>query len=339
MTENKKCLLSIIVPVYNIQDYIGTCLESLCMQGFQEDEYEVLCINDGSTDSSETVVQQMAEKYPKIRLIKQENQGVSVARNTGLEHACGEYVFFCDGDDFLQPNCLKRAVMLLLERNAVSASFHLQTVEENAKMRKELPQDEVDINWYSGKKQPFYNGNAVCFILNREFLNKNNIRFRTGMRYAEDELFIYHVCRYLDFNQHIYISEVFYNYRMRSTSAVHTKRDVRLKAHYVDMVEMALEYKQYLQDTTLSPAMLKSTSNRYKYAVSNALQDALLVGEREPREVLSELREKGLYPYGFMMELLKPKHLKTMAVNYMKFLYSVPQYYICVYKLRRILKK
>ena len=167
---------------------------------------------------------------------------------------------------------------------------------------------------------------------------ENNLRFKAGMRYAEDELFVYHVCRFLDFQKHIYIHEIFYNYRMRATSAVHQKQSIRLKWHYTDMVGMALEYKQCLQDKTMSSAMRKSTLTRYKYAVSNALQDALILAERRPRDVLAELREKGLYPFGFMMELLKPKEPKTMAVNYMKFFYSVPLYYICVYKLRQIMK-
>lgn len=339
MAENKKCLLSIIVPVYNIQDYIGTCLESLCMQGFQEDEYEVLCINDGSTDSSETVVQQMIEKYPQIRLIKQENQGVSVARNTGIDASRGQYLFFCDGDDFLEPYCLKRAAKLCLEQKAVSASFGFQTVDEKAEMREVPLECNEEIKWASGRSKPFYSGNIWRFIVSREFLNKNNIRFKAGMRYAEDELFLYHICRFLNFKDHIYIDEIFYNYRMRASSAVHQKRDIRLRAHYKDMVEMAQEYKQYLQDETLSKEMQKSTLSRYRYAVSNAMQDALILGEQKPTEVLAELRKKGLYPFGFMIELLKPKRPKTMAVNYGKFFYSIPIYYSIAYKVNQLLKK
>lgn len=337
-TEMHPCLLSVIVPVYNLEAYVGACLRSLSMQGFVESEYEILCVNDGSTDGSSAIIRQMAQTYPYIRLIEQQNQGVSVARNTGLSQARGEYVLFCDGDDFLEPYCLKRAVMLLKERKATSASFGFRVVEETAEVSVETAEDAA-LTVCTGRAKPFYSGNIWRFILRRDFLNDYQIRFKPGMRYAEDELFLYHVCRHLDFRQHIYISDVFYNYRMRATSAVHTQRAIRLNAHYADMVSMALEYKPYRTDKTLSAPMRRSTRARYQYAVSNALQDALLLGERPPREVLAELREKGLYPYGLMWGLLKPKHPKTMLVNYMKFLYTVPLYYIGIYKLRHLQKK
>ena len=333
------CLLSVIVPIYNIKPYLETCLASLCVQGFEADEYEVLCVNDGSTDGSEEIVKAMALVYPQIRLVEQSNQGVSAARNTGIDAARGQYLFFCDGDDFLEPYCLKRAAKLCLEQKAASASFGFQTVEEKAEMREVPLECSAEIKWTSGRSKPFYSGNIWRFLVSREFLNKNNIRFKAGMRYAEDELFLYHICRFLDFKDHIYIDEIFYNYRMRASSAVHQKRDIRLRAHYEDMVEMALEYKQYLQDEALSKEMQKSTLNRYRYAVSNAMQDALILGERKPTEVLAELREKGLYPFGFMVELLKPKHPKTMAVNYGKFFYSIPIYYSIAYKVTQMLKK
>lgn len=332
----EKCILSVVVPVYNIREYVEACLKSLCTQEFAPDEYEILCVNDGSTDGSETIVQSLMGQYPQIRLIEQKNQGVSAARNTGIEQARGEYLFFCDGDDFLEPHCLKKIVELCRARNADSVSFGFRTVPENAEPHNS--NGESDITWTAGKNKPFYSGNIWRFVFRRELITKNNIRFKVGMKYAEDELFIYHVCRFLNFDEHIYINEVLYNYRMRSTSAVHKKKEIRLREHYVDMVEMAKEYRLCLASDTLSHVLRVETKKRMQYAVSNALQDALIIGERKPKAVLDELRQNGLYPYGLNFRMLRITDTKTMLVNYMKFFYPCAQYYIGVYRIRQILK-
>ncbi len=96
--------LTVIVPVYNAEKYLCRCLDSLLNQELKEDEYEILCINDGSTDRSESILEDYHANYPSlIRILKQNNQGVSAARNRGLDEAKGEIVTFCDSDDYLIP--------------------------------------------------------------------------------------------------------------------------------------------------------------------------------------------------------------------------------------------
>ena len=91
--------ISIIVPVYNVAEYLPQCLDSLVNQTYPN--LEIICVNDGSTDQSPEVLVSYAFKYPSIRIINQENQGLSGARNTGIEHATGEYIMFVDSDDWL----------------------------------------------------------------------------------------------------------------------------------------------------------------------------------------------------------------------------------------------
>jgi len=94
--------LSIVVPIYNVEFYLPRCLDSLLRQGLEVGEYEVVCVNDGSTDDSAKVLSDYAERYPDIiRVITQENQGLGCARNTGVDVARGEYVAFVDSDDYL----------------------------------------------------------------------------------------------------------------------------------------------------------------------------------------------------------------------------------------------
>ncbi len=97
--------VSIIIPVYNIENYIENCLESVLSQS--SGQTEIICIDDGSTDSSAEKIKAMARNDSRIVYIHQENSGVSAARNTGLEAATGEYIFFLDGDDYLHTQAIE----------------------------------------------------------------------------------------------------------------------------------------------------------------------------------------------------------------------------------------
>ena len=99
-------LLSIVLPVYKVEDYIRVCLESIFKQGLPDSEFEVILVNDGTPDNSIGVISDIVNQHENITVINQENQGVSCARNTGLANAKGEYVYFMDPDDMLVDNSL-----------------------------------------------------------------------------------------------------------------------------------------------------------------------------------------------------------------------------------------
>src|SRR5690554_5853314 len=128
-----KTQLSIIIPIYNIEDYLPTCINSILNQEF--DDYELLLINDGSTDNSGKICDQYALKDNKIRVYHQKNAGVSAARNLGLEKATGEWICFVDGDDELYPNSLfaimekadKSKSEMIIARSFIYESDQLRT--------------------------------------------------------------------------------------------------------------------------------------------------------------------------------------------------------------------
>ena len=93
--------LSIVIPVYNAEMYISDCLESIFRQGLSNDDFEVIIINDGSTDNSMKAIADIAERHPNIRVTTQPNSGTSVARNHGIAQTTGTYVMFVDADDLL----------------------------------------------------------------------------------------------------------------------------------------------------------------------------------------------------------------------------------------------
>ncbi|MBD5513728.1 MAG: glycosyltransferase [Lachnospiraceae bacterium] len=105
MVECKQPLISIIVPVYQVKDYVGECVESLLRQTYTN--LEILLVDDGSTDGSGAICDEYASKDNRIRVIHQDNQGLSAARNTGLDWAAGEYVAFVDSDDAVLPDFIE----------------------------------------------------------------------------------------------------------------------------------------------------------------------------------------------------------------------------------------
>lgn len=102
---------SVVVPVFNVERYLGECLDSLLGQSFGD--FEVICVNDGSTDSSRQILAEFAQGDPRVRIIDRVNGGLSAARNTGLDAATGKYAYFLDSDDALKPDALSQIHSLM----------------------------------------------------------------------------------------------------------------------------------------------------------------------------------------------------------------------------------
>lgn len=109
--------ISVIIPVYNVENYIDECVQSISAQHFAN--MEILCVEDGSSDDSLHRLEVLARTEPRIRIIVQsENKGLSEARNTGLQQAIGKYVLFVDSDDYLDSNALNRLYNMAEEKGA-----------------------------------------------------------------------------------------------------------------------------------------------------------------------------------------------------------------------------
>lgn len=146
-------LISIIIPVYNNEKYIDTCLQSVCNQTFKN--LEIIVINDGSTDSSLKVINRYSENDSRILVINQENQGVSSARNSGLDIAKGDYILFLDGDDWIENNCCE-ASLHEAEEYGVEVVFWSYVREYDGQSKPVLLFDNIAINWDSQNIKKLY---------------------------------------------------------------------------------------------------------------------------------------------------------------------------------------
>mgnify|MGYP003401399665 FL=1 len=106
MPVNSDYKVSVIVPVYNVEQYLSDCLESICRQTLKG--IEIIVVNDGSTDNSLSIIKSFQQKYSNIKLINKKNGGLSSARNAGIDMAVGEYLFFVDSDDFIDLDTLEK---------------------------------------------------------------------------------------------------------------------------------------------------------------------------------------------------------------------------------------
>ncbi len=113
--------ISVIIPVYNVKKWLPRCLDSLLAQTFTD--FEAICINDGSSDSSLDILDEYAQKDSRIKIITQENQGLSMARNNGIRNATGEYIYFLDSDDCIHPQTLEIAYYFITKHNAEMVCF------------------------------------------------------------------------------------------------------------------------------------------------------------------------------------------------------------------------
>lgn len=187
--------LSIIVPVYNVSKYLAKCLDSLLFQDLESDEYEIIVVNDGSTDNSGDIAKQYADKYANIILIEQENQGLSGARNTGIKFANGEYIQFVDSDDYLEPNVLKTLVDKMDADNLDILRFNYQNVNERYEVYEPYKEhkpfvdyrDEVCDGLTFLTERLGYACYAVQFMIKSELLKREENLFKVGIYFEDTE--------------------------------------------------------------------------------------------------------------------------------------------------------
>ena len=230
--------LSIIVPIYNVERYILTCLESVFKQGLNDGDFEVILVNDGTKDGSLQQIAGLIATHRNITVIEQSNQGLSTARNTGLAHARGQYVLFLDSDDLLIDNTLPTLLSYALQYEADLILADYIKVED-----KDIPsfippsQPPLMIEEKTGEEmflkdlcpKSFY---AWRTVYRRAFLEENSLRFIPG-QYFEDILFT--TACYLKANRCLKTSYLFYVYRQRENSIVSTINMVKLK-HFNEII-------------------------------------------------------------------------------------------------------
>ena len=222
--------ISVIIPVYNTQDYLEECLSSLVSQTYKN--LEIICVNDGSTDKSPLILQQYAKQDDRIKVITQENQGFTSARNTALKEVSGDWIAFLDSDDWLSVDCYQRFIDVIYNLTEIPDIYMFNAVcfTQNQDNPNEIEMYEFfSKDLWKGKnnelckfedcKNPFQ-GNLAVYnkIYRKDFFFDNNLKFNKG--FVEDERFWIEA---LVKAKSVYITDdVYYHYRQRKDSVMHT---------------------------------------------------------------------------------------------------------------------
>ena len=219
--------ISYIIPCYNVEQYVSGCIESLYLQGLSEDEFEVICVNDCSTDSTRDVIKALQANHSNIRLVDQtENRFSGEARNRGLEQAQGEFVWFVDSDDMIKPNVVKPMLdrmvlndleMLLFNFDEIKGDDEGTFVQCNAIYTEGSVQDGLGLIKNSFGDDLRRVSLVWLCVFRKKFLIDKRIRF-TNLLLSEDSLFmwqsLFEVKRLLTINDRCYV------HRLNSSSII-----------------------------------------------------------------------------------------------------------------------
>ena len=182
--------LSIIVPIYNVEKYVRSCMESIFKQGLEEPRYEVIIVNDGSTDKSMEMIADITQQHKNITIINQENLSLSVARNNGIAIAKGEYIMMPDSDDLLIENSLPILLDKALETKAdiVEANYLILNNNEIEQLSNDrVKQPNLVIKNMTGVE--LLKELKACYVWNklyrRNFILQNHLSFIPGIRFQD----------------------------------------------------------------------------------------------------------------------------------------------------------
>lgn len=283
-------LISVIVPVYNVEKYLSECIDSVLSQTY--DNYEIILVDDGSTDNSGKICDEYAEKHDKITVIHKENSGPSKTRNVGLEISKGEYIYFLDSDDYLVSDAFDKLIKTAKKENADVVFFDAHSFAD--------PEDAFDVKQgylrkndyktdvgYSVLTELNKNKDFHCAIylllIRKSFLLKNEISFLKTAFCSEDMLFTYQL--FCVAQRVAQCHEVLYYRRYRKSSIVTSKKTAR---HYLSCKAVYEEIKIFSENIgKLEDATAKAFVVRCAY---NALDNYLKISTAEKEKYKNDYK-------------------------------------------------
>lgn len=281
-----KDLLSIIVPIYNSEKYLETCLNSIVSQMWEN--YELILINDGSTDNSGLICDNFSNIYDNITVIHKKNEGVSIARNLGLEIAKGKYIVFCDADDIIDKEIYNVLISTMNNNNVdFCACKYTQSIEEfNNKSNKNILLELIIADGMFEKI--LEDTNTGGFLWNKVFLREiiqanPKIRFDEDIFIQEDELFVLkYLCRC---RLMYYIDNVYYYYRENLAGALHQN----ISNRQLSTIDANTRIFNILESCVESNVILNSAWNRLLHTYSYYFKKVIFSKLSDKKKIIDKI--------------------------------------------------
>lgn len=292
-------LLSYIIPVYNTEHYVARCLCSIVNQQLWPDDYEILVVDDGSTDGSRGVITAFAQEHRQVRLLTQANAGVSAARNLALQQARGRYVMFIDSDDRLGDDVVHRLVQRAVDEDLDVLSFNYSCEDGDGRLLPHTRDDNYSATAVTTGYEFLHDHSMTPyvwrFLVRRSYLIQGGWRFDTSLIVCEDGALISRFL--LNAKRMAHDATIAYCYVSRSDSAMHNTDREHLRRRIYSQVDAAASIDRAARDFATSqglpvPASVYGVRNVYLYfSMTKALTCGLV------DEVLDRIRKAGLFPF------------------------------------------
>jgi len=285
-------MISIIVPMYNVQDFIERCVNSILLNNFKD--YELILVNDGSSDNTINIVNEIAKKDKRIKIIDNSHNGVSYSRNTGIKQAKGDYIGFIDADDEIMPNYLDTLYSLATKYDAdwvycdskiVDDGFTRPDIDNKAVFDKETIIDEENLDVI--KSYIFFNDdylnrkslrNPVMSLYRTSIIKDNDILFNENLNYGEDVAFNFIFVQYI--KKFVYIPEGLYIIHRIANSSQSRFFSNKDNADYLvtlfdDLIKTNIKFNEDISFSQMRYFILESYLILIKYALDYNVIDAL----------------------------------------------------------------
>lgn len=308
--------VSVIVPFYNVEKYIDKCLNSLVNQTLED--IEIIIVNDGSKDNSETIAKEYASKYKnKIIYLKKENGGLSDARNYAIPYATGEYIAFLDSDDYVEVNMYEQMYEKAKKENAdiVECDFLWEYPNEKIESKGRIYKDKHDI---------LLNARVVAWnkLIKKELIEKTKVKFPYGLRY-EDVEFFYKLIPYI--NKLDIVNKPFVHYVQRDNS-ISNSQNSRTK-EIIDILDNVINY--YKENAIYEEYKNELEYNYARYILCSSLLRMIMIeNKKERKEIINDSWNKlnDTFPKWKKNKYIKNKNLKN------KYMLSVNNITIKIYE-------
>lgn len=296
MEKSEECEFSIIIPTYNVEKYIGSCIESVLQQSFSD--FEILIINDGSTDGTLAVAESFAERDSRIRFFSKENAGLSHTRNYGIDRAIGRYIYFLDSDDLLEKDALfnvEKQIRSNPDADIIATRYRVMDDKTGCKENANGFPERVLLD---GAEMSAAEQYASCFlyddistmaqlyVVRREYLHAIGLRFCEGILH-EDELWTPQL--FLNASKIAYCKESCYLYRVNRAGAITSAFSDK---HYKDRL-FVMDQLKVLADNAKDTEVCKAYRERIACLYARFIQD--IDGICDKREILAGLFDRRYY--------------------------------------------
>ncbi|MGL5786845.1 MAG: glycosyltransferase family 2 protein [Bacteroidales bacterium] len=313
--------LSVLIPVYNTSEWIDNCLTSILSQNISPDCYEIIVVNDGSTDNSAAILDRYTSAYSNVKVFTQENKGLSAARNAALKQASGEYVLFVDSDDWLFPASLgelRRKAEVLRSDIISFGAYSIYPDGSEVLFTGDIHSGLINVSGTEYLNTLNLCGGVWRMLFNRSFLLKQNLWMKEGI-YCEDELFL--PMAFVLAETVSVVDLKVYAYRRHADSITTKRSREHLTRLLNDRIFVAGELKQY------SLSLTGEKKQALQYKISLLTVDVILncyignYSKAERKQAIDALTKKGLYPLPAQNRTMKYDLFRIVVNN--PFLYSV----------------